>query len=85
MEEKYQTKYDIVVELMCTNPFKTAIHVDAAIAKLIETNADSVIGVSLLEDHHPARIKKVENDFIRDFCVPELSSRGRPCSSRLHS
>ena len=31
--------------------------------------------MSKLHDHHPARIKKIENDFILDFAVPELSSR----------
>ena len=36
---------------------------------------DSVIGVSKLEDHHPARIKKVVNGYIRDFVIPETSSR----------
>ena len=43
--------------------------------KLINTKADSVIGVSKLDDHHPARIKKIINDRIEDFCVPEMSSR----------
>lgn len=75
MEQQNGVKYDYVVELMCTNPFKTAIHVNEVIHKLMMTNADSVIGVSRLEDHHPARIKKIENDLLVDFCVPELSSR----------
>ena len=75
METLRGFKYDIVVELMCTNPFKTADHVNQAIEKLISTNADSVIGVSRLEEHHPARIKKIINDKLVDFCVPELSSR----------
>ena len=74
-ENLYQQKFDIVIELMATNPFKTAEHIDCAITKLIETGADSVIGVCKLEDHHPARIKKIVDDKIVDFCVPELSSR----------
>jgi len=64
-------KYDFVVELMCTNPLKIAEDIDAVIAKLIETDADSVIAMHKLEDHHPARIKKIVNDKIEDFCVPE--------------
>ena len=74
-ESQYNLKYDIVVELMATNPFKKSHHIDSAIDKIVATNADSVIGVSKLHDHHPARIKKIENDFILDFAVPELSSR----------
>lgn len=68
-------EYDYVVELMCTNPMKTVEDIDAAIEKLIATGADSVIGMNKLEDHHPARIKKIVNDRIVDFCVPETSSR----------
>ena len=60
---------------MCTNPFKTAEHVNQAIDKLATTNSDSVIGVSKVEESHPARIKKIVDDKIVDFCVPELSSR----------
>jgi len=74
-EEDEGQKYDYVVELMCTNPMKTAEDIDAAIEKLIATGADSVIGVCKLEDHHPARIKKIVDDRIVDFCVPETSSR----------
>lgn len=64
-------KYDYIVELMCTNPMKIAEDIDAAIKKLISTGADSVIGVSKLEEHHPIRIKKIVNGRIVDFCLPE--------------
>ena len=67
MEDKYQIKYDFIVELMCTNPLKTVHDIDNVIDLHIATNADSVIGVVKLEDHHPLRIKKIENGFIRDF------------------
>ena len=60
-------KYDYVVELLCTNPFKTVDDIDAAIEMQIETNADSVIAVTPLEDHHPIRIKKIVDGKIRDF------------------
>jgi len=70
----FNVRYNIVVELMCTNPFKKASHVIEAIAKIISTGADSVIGVSALEDHHPARIKYLDGDLIKDF-YPEKSSR----------
>ena len=76
MEKKNKIKYDFIVEIMCTNPLKNNFDIDSIIKKLIETKADSVIAVHKLEDHHPARIKKIENDFIRDFCIKEkLESR----------
>ena len=64
-------KYDLIIELMCTNPLKTTYDIDACIEKLIKTNADSVIAVHQLEDHHPARIKKIIDDKIVNFCVDE--------------
>ncbi len=74
-ENQEKCKYDYVVELMATNPFKKAFHIDELIQKHIKTRADSVIGVCKLHDHHPARIKKIENDFLIDFNIPETSSR----------
>ncbi len=74
-ESQENIKYDLVVELMCTNPFKTTHDIDSCINLFMENDVDSVIGVSKLEEHHPARIKKLENGFITDFCVPETSSR----------
>lgn len=69
--------YDFVVELMCTNPLKTAKDIDSSIEKLINTGADSVIAVHALDDHHPARIKKIVNDKIEDFCVKEIPESRR--------
>lgn len=74
-EDDEGQKYDYIIELMCTNPMKTAEDIDAVLEELIKTKADSVIGVVQLEEYHPARIKKIVNDRIVDFCVPETSSR----------
>lgn len=77
MEENRGKKYDIVVELMCTNPMKTSQDIDAVLTKMIETDADSVIGVIRLFDHHPMRIKKIEDDLLMDFCVYERPENRR--------
>ena len=77
IEEKYNTKYDYVVELLCTNPFKTVVDIDSVIEIQSATNADSVISVIHLEDHHPIRIKRLEKGFIRDFCLPEIPESRR--------
>ena len=67
IEKNEKQKYDIFVELMTTNPFKTFEDIDLAIKKIINKKADSVIGVSKLEDHHPMRIKKIKNGKIQNF------------------
>ncbi len=77
MEKITGEKYDYIIELMCTNPLKSVQDIDAIIEKLIETRADSVIGVVQLDDHHPARIKKIVDDRIVDFCIPEPNGARR--------
>lgn len=76
-EDQEKQKYDYIVEIMCTNPMKTVEDINAALSKIIETNADSVIAVCKLEDHHPIRIKKIVEDRIVDFCLPEISESRR--------
>lgn len=70
-------KYDYLIELLCTNPFKSSLDIDQVLTKLHKTNADSVIGVTKLDDHHPARIKKIENDRIKNFAVKEVIGTNR--------
>jgi len=77
VERQEGVEYDYIVELMCTNPMKTVEDIDASIEKLISTKADSVIAVHQLEDHHPARIKKIIDDKITDFCIPEIPESRR--------
>jgi CMP-N-acetylneuraminic acid synthetase len=71
MEGLEGEQYGYVIELMVTNPLKTVEDIDSAIKKLIDTRADSVIGVVKTEEYHPARLKKIVNDRIVNFCVPE--------------
>ena len=68
-------KYDIIVELMCTNPLKKSDDIDKIIKKIINTNADTVIAVHKVEDHHPRRLKKIINDKIVDFMSEKSESR----------
>ena len=67
MEDLHNKRYDYIVELMCTNPLKTVSDIDAIIKDIKTSKADSVIAVHQLEDHHPARIKKLNNGQIIDY------------------
>ncbi len=69
--------YDYVVDLPCTNPMRTSTDIEAALRKIIETGADSVIGVARIDDHHPIRIKKIVDDRIQDFCLKEIPETRR--------
>jgi len=74
-EKFYKIKFDYVIELMCTNPFKSQIDIDNSIKKLIKTKADAVIAVHKVEDNHPSRLKKIINDKIFDFMYEKPESR----------
>ena len=56
---------------MCTSPLKTVFDIDNCIKQLISKKADSVIAMKQLHDHHPARIKKIINGKIKNFCSNE--------------
>lgn len=71
MEKTHSCRYEFIVEVMATNPLKTAHDIDSCIEVLIESHADSAIAVHEVGDAHPARVKRLEDGLIRDFCVPE--------------
>ena len=75
-EKYYNKKFDYVVELMATNPLKSVNDINNVIKILLKYNADSVIAVNQLFDHHPARIKKIIKGKLHDFSIKErLESR----------
>lgn len=75
LEKKEKKKFDIIVELMCTNPLKRVSDIDNIVKKIIKTKADTVIAVHKVEDHHPRRLKKIIKDKIVDFMKEKRESR----------
>ena len=62
---------------MATNPLKTEEDIDACVLMLIDKSADSVIALGRLFDHHPSRIKYLdEQGVISDF-YPEVPESRR--------
>lgn len=86
MEDHNRVRYDYIVELRATAPFKTADDIEACIRLLDKTGADSVIGVTALGDHHPARIKWLEDGLIRDWpgTVEPPSGRRQDCQPKAY-
>ena len=70
-ESMTNKKFDYIVEIMCTNPLKNFKDIDLCIEKIHRTKSDTVISVQRLYDHHPIRIKKIKNDRIFNFILPE--------------
>jgi CMP-N-acetylneuraminic acid synthetase len=61
------TKYDYIVEVMCTNPLKTVKDIDGVINKIDSTDSDSVVSVVRIWDNHPSRVKYIEDDLLIGF------------------
>jgi len=75
-ENETGIKVDLVTELMATNPLKTEEDIDACVSMLIDKSADSVIAMGRLYDHHPSRIKYLDqNGVISDFYPETPESR----------
>ena len=70
-ENMTNRKFDYIIEVMCTNPLKNSKDIDSCIEKIYKTKSDTVISVQRLYDHHPIRIKKIKNDRIFNFVLPE--------------
>lgn len=80
MEQFDGCRYDIIVEVRATSPFKTSSDIDNAITTLENYGADSVIGVTQLDDHHPSRAKWIDDKgYIRDFIAEPRSGRRQDC------
>lgn len=78
-------EFDYIVEVRATSPFKTAEDIEAAVDLLIASGADSVIGVTPLDDHHPARAKWLDdNGMIHDFIPEPESGRRQDCTPKAY-
>jgi CMP-N,N'-diacetyllegionaminic acid synthase len=69
-------KYDYVVELMATNPLKDQTDIDGMIEQTIDNEEHSCVAVHRLIEHHPSRIKYIENNYLKPF-YPEIPESRR--------
>jgi CMP-N,N'-diacetyllegionaminic acid synthase len=58
--ERQGESYDAVFTLQPTNPLRIVSDIDGAIELLQQTNSDSVIGFCDVGEHHPARMKAID-------------------------
>tara|TARA_B100002052_G_C15885205_1_gene601212 strand:+ start:785 stop:1480 length:696 start_codon:yes stop_codon:yes gene_type:complete len=71
MEQLNSTRYDAVMMLQPTTPFRDVNDINNSIKILAKNkDADSVISVTNVEGNHPARMKYIENNILIDplFC-----------------
>jgi len=83
-ENELNENYDIVADIRCTNPLKTAEDIDGAVNKLIRTSADAVIGVCKVEDKHPSRLKTIFRDRLVDIWPEPVSGNRQDLSPDVY-
>lgn len=71
MEALQGVTYDYVVLLQPTTPLRRAEDIDAAVEKLIQTQADSVVSVVDVGAFHPARMRQIVDDQLVELPIRE--------------
>jgi CMP-N-acetylneuraminic acid synthetase len=74
MEALNGLTYDYVVLLQPTTPLRQAADIDAALEKLMATQADSVVSVVDVGAIHPARMRQIVDDQLLELPFPPGSS-----------
>jgi CMP-N-acetylneuraminic acid synthetase len=69
VEAETGRRYEYICCLQPTSPLRLPEDIDRAVTLAIETGADSV--VTVCPAPHPAKIKKIENDRLVPYAVPE--------------
>jgi CMP-N-acetylneuraminic acid synthetase len=77
MEEKYKVKFDYTIILQPTSPFRLVEDIDNTIKKMIDLGSDSAVSITEIEENHPIKIKKFENDRVSSFCFEEKEGTRR--------
>jgi CMP-N-acetylneuraminic acid synthetase len=71
MEKRESIRFDYVVLLQPTTPLRRPEDIDAAVDKLIETGADSVVSVCDVGAYHPARMRQIVEDRLVELPIRE--------------
>jgi len=79
---KYTFNFILILQVTC--PFRTSKDIDYSIKKFTNSNADTLISVTRMEDFHPARMYKIKNKFLLPINRSESSTNRQLLSSVYH-
>ena len=68
-EKIFGTTFNYVIETPCVAPLRDHADINKALNMLMDTDADSVISVTQMQDKHPVRMKRIVDDKLEDFCA----------------
>jgi len=77
MEKLDKVRYDYLVMLQPTTPFRLAKDIDEAIKKLIETGCNTVVSVVDVGAYHPARMYQIKKDLLERIMEEGVPMRPR--------
>lgn len=85
IEKIKNIKYDYVIMLQPTTPLRKTEDIDKALAMLIEADADGVISVVDVDNWHPMKMKKFdENGYLIDYQTPPVENPPRQILPRVY-
>lgn len=67
MLEAQGESFDYGLVLQPTSPLRTGLDIDSALQALFQSDADSIVSVYQVSDHHPARMYRMENEHLISF------------------
>ncbi len=85
IEKIKNIKYDYVIMLQPTAPLRKTEDIDKALAMLIEADADGVISVLDVDNWHPMKMKKFdENSYLIDYQTPPVENPPRQILPKVY-
>lgn len=84
VEKEVGEKIGFIVLLQPTVPFRKASDIDAAVRKLVETRADSVVSVCREYDFHPMRMKRLARGRLVDWVSEPEGARRQELPPAFH-
>ncbi|RJP55289.1 MAG: acylneuraminate cytidylyltransferase family protein [Anaerolineaceae bacterium] len=67
--------FDYGLVLQPTSPLRTGLDIDSALQALFQSDADSIVSVYQVSDHHPARMYKLNNGLLTPLDEKFASAR----------
>lgn len=67
--------FDYGLVLQPTSPLRTGLDIDSALQALFQSDADSIVSVYQVSDHHPARMYKLNNGLLAPLDEKFASAR----------
>ncbi len=67
IEKKLKKKYDLVLLLQPTVPYRSLKDIDRSLNKIRSNKYDSVVSIKNVDANHPLRMKIIKNNFLKNF------------------